>query len=96
MYKCSSCQRRSHERPGSTGFIKFSSELNVTEYPFKKSNSLLNKGRLFKGKNLLLKGKFFPLRVDPIFNKVIPIQESRESHIVVPYILKKWQIFPYE
>ena len=40
--------------PGSTGFNIFSSELNVNGYPFKRSKSLLNKGQLLKGKNLLL------------------------------------------
>ena len=32
----------------------FHLELNVNGYPFKRSNSLLDKGQLFKGKNLLL------------------------------------------
>ena len=47
-------------RPGSTGFNTILSELNVNGYPFKRSNFLLNKGQLFKGKNLLLESKFFP------------------------------------
>ena len=54
------------KRLGSTSFNIFSSELNVNGYPFKKSNSFLNKGQLFKEKNLLLQSKFFTLRVDPI------------------------------
>ena len=43
--------------PGSTGFSIFSSELNVNGYPFKNGNSLLDKGQLLKGKNLLLIGE---------------------------------------
>ena len=53
-------------RPGSTGFNIFSSELSVNGYPFKRSNSLLDKGQLSIEKNLLLQSKFFPLRVDPV------------------------------
>ena len=46
-------------RLGSTGFNIFSSELNVNGYLFKRSNSLLDKGQLIKGKNLLYRLIFY-------------------------------------
>ena len=61
-------------RPGSPGFNIFSSGLNVNRYPFKRSNSLLDKGQLLKGKN------FFPLGVDTIFERLPYAGKQRESH----------------
>ena len=75
-------QHRDLEAQASTYMLLFnifSSELNVNGYPFKRSNSPQNKGQLVNGKNLLLQSKFFPLRVDPIQERLPHAGKQRES-----------------
>ena len=53
---------------------------HLNGYPFKRNNSLLDKGPLLKGKNLLLLSKFFPLRVDSIQGRLPYPGKQKESH----------------
>ena len=70
-------------RPGSTGFDIFSSELNVNGYSFKRSNSLFDKGQLFKARE----GRFSHMRVislgrymySSLFLKICLLQQSVRS-----------------
>ena len=71
-------------------------------YPFKRSNSLLDKGQLFKGKNLLLQEQILSFKSSPVEERLPCPGKHRESHKSCSPFFKKQkkgrrgQIFPYK